>query len=77
MAIRRDCELYPRYHKGAMPTGSSIDEIIDLYKRDVDVTLIDECLRRTVEQRLQALQSFSSSLDELRAEIVGADDQSQ
>jgi hypothetical protein len=28
----------------------------ELYKRDVDLTLIDECLKRTVEERLIALQ---------------------
>ena len=37
---------------------SSIDEIIELYKRDVDVTLIDESLRRTVEERVRALEEF-------------------
>ena len=65
-----------------MPTGNvaarnSIDDIIELYKRDVDVTLIDECLRRTVEQRLRALQSFGASVDELRTRISGASDQPQ
>lgn len=45
---------------------NSIDEIIEVYKRDVDVTLIDECLRRTVEERLVALQAFSTEVDELR-----------
>jgi hypothetical protein len=32
---------------------NSIDEIIALYKRDVDQTLIEESLRRTVDERSQ------------------------
>ena len=45
---------------------SSIDEIIELYKRDVDVTLIDESLRRTVEERIRALEEFERFREELR-----------
>jgi len=37
---------------------NSLDEIIELYKRDVDVTLIDASLKRTVEERIQALEEF-------------------
>ena len=46
---------------------NSIDEIIELYKRDIDMTLIEESLRRTVEQRLQALEEFERFREELRA----------
>jgi len=49
---------------------NSIDEIIELYKLDVDVTLLDECLKRTVEERLRALHDFGAALDELRAQIL-------
>ena len=45
---------------------SSIDDIIDLYKRDVDVSLIVERLKRTVEQRLEDLMDFQRFADELR-----------
>ena len=45
---------------------NSIDEIIEIYKRDIDMTLIDAALQRTVEERLQALQDFECFLDELR-----------
>jgi hypothetical protein len=55
--------------KAGMATGNSIDEIIELYKRDVDVTLLDECLKRTVEERLQALEDFSAAIDELRLKM--------
>jgi hypothetical protein len=46
---------------------NSIDEIIELYKRDVDVTLIDESLRRTVEERIRALEEFERFRGELCA----------
>lgn len=45
---------------------NSIDEIIEIYKRDVDVTLIDAALARTVEQRIVALQEFGEFVEELR-----------
>lgn len=54
----------------AMRSGNSIDEIIELYKRDVDVTLLDECLKLSVEERLQRLQDFSAALDELRSKTL-------
>jgi hypothetical protein len=54
-----------------MTPGNSIDEIIELYKRDVDTTLIDECLKRTVEERLLALQNFAAAIAELRAQTAG------
>ena len=44
----------------------SIDEIIQLYKRDVDMTLIDESLRRTVEERIRALEDFERFREELK-----------
>jgi hypothetical protein len=43
------------------------DEIIQMYKRDVDLTLIDAALRRTVEERIQALEEFERFREELRA----------
>jgi hypothetical protein len=46
---------------------SSVDEIIERYKRDVDVSLIDAALRRTVEERIQALEEFERFREEIRA----------
>lgn len=46
---------------------NSIDEIIALYKRDVDQTLIEESLRRTVDERIDALQEFEQFREDLRA----------
>ena len=37
--------------------------------RDVDVTLIDEMLKLTVEERLRRLENFGFDLDELRAAV--------
>jgi hypothetical protein len=45
---------------------NSIDEIIEIYKRDIDVTLLDACLRRTVEERILALEEFERFREELR-----------
>ena len=45
---------------------SSIDEIIELYKRDLDVSLIDESLRRTPEERIRALEEYQAFVEELR-----------
>ena len=45
---------------------NSLDEIIELYRRDVDMTLIEASLRRTVEERIQALEEFERFREELR-----------
>jgi len=53
---------------------SSIDEIIELYKRDVDVTLLDEMLRLSVEERIRRLEEFEQFREELRAATERARD---
>jgi hypothetical protein len=45
---------------------SSIDDIIDLYKKDVDRTLIRENLKLTPEERLRKAQQMAKMADELR-----------
>jgi predicted RecB family endonuclease len=45
---------------------SSIDDIIDIYKRDVDRTLIRERLKRSVEERLEDLMELQRFAEELR-----------
>lgn len=45
---------------------SSIDDIIDLYKKDVDRTLIRENLKKTPEERLRMLEEFQRFLEEVR-----------
>ena len=56
---------------------SSIDEIIQIYSRDVDVTLLDEALRRTPEERLLALQEAMRCQEELRAAMERALDKNR
>ena len=45
---------------------SSIDDIIDLYKKDVDRTLIRENLKLTPEERLEKAQQMAQMAEELR-----------
>ena len=45
---------------------SSIDDIIDVYKRDVDVSLIVENLKRSVDERLETLMQLQTFAEELR-----------
>ncbi|HEX7706139.1 MAG TPA: hypothetical protein VF701_06725 [Thermoanaerobaculia bacterium] len=45
---------------------SSIDEIIALYKKDVDRTLIRENLKLTPEERLRKAQQMAKMAEELR-----------
>lgn len=42
------------------------DPVIEVYKRDIDRTLIRENLKRTVEERLEALMELQSFAEELR-----------
>jgi len=45
---------------------SSIDDIVDVYKRDVDVSLIVRNLERSVEERLETLMQLQALIEELR-----------
>ena len=47
-------------------TRSSLDDVIDAYKAGVDVTLIDENLKRSVDERLRNLQQLLEFAEELR-----------
>jgi hypothetical protein len=46
---------------------SSLDEVIDLFKKDVDYTLIAENLKLTPEERVRRLQKFMEFLEEAHA----------
>ena len=48
------------------PHWPAANPVVELYKRDVDRTLIRENLRRTPQERLQALQSLQEFAGELR-----------
>jgi hypothetical protein len=60
MCIR---ELFLIYHRKV----DSIEEIIRIYKKDIDVTLIDERLRLTPEERVRRAEDFGFFLEQLRA----------
>jgi hypothetical protein len=45
---------------------SSIDDIVDLYKKDVDRTLIRDNLKLTPEERLMKAQQMAEMAEELR-----------
>jgi hypothetical protein len=48
----------------------SMDLVIAEYKKHVDQTLIQECLKRTVEERILALEEFEEFREELRAGVL-------
>jgi hypothetical protein len=45
---------------------SGLDAVIEAYKKDVDVTLIRENLRLTVDQRFQQLMKLQQFAEELQ-----------
>jgi hypothetical protein len=45
---------------------SSLDDVIERYKRDLDLTLLRENLARTPTERLLALQELQRFAEELR-----------
>ena len=50
-----------------MVPGDSVQEIIDIYKKDVDRTLLIENLKLTVEERLLKAERVMEYVEELRA----------
>ena len=46
--------------------GTDLDPVIEAYKKGVDVTLIRENLRLTVDQRFQQLMKLQEFAEELR-----------
>jgi hypothetical protein len=56
--------------ESAPPTYGG-DAVIEVYKKDVDRTLLRENLKLTVEQRIDQLQAFTAFLDEIRAAARG------
>jgi hypothetical protein len=49
-----------------MSGRSSLDDVVDAYKPGIDVTLIDENLRRSIDERLRNLQRLLEFAEELR-----------
>jgi uncharacterized LabA/DUF88 family protein len=51
---------------GRTPVRSSIDDVIELYKKDVDRGLLREALKLTPTQRLRRLVELTRFADRLR-----------
>jgi hypothetical protein len=51
---------------GSRGTAFDPDPVIEVYKRDVDRTLLRENLRLTPQQRIEKLMSFMRSVEQLR-----------
>jgi hypothetical protein len=59
-------------HVAAEPKdGLSPDPVIELYKRDVDRTLLREHLKLTPQERIEKLLSFMRSAERLREAATG------
>lgn len=50
-----------------VPVSLELDPVIEVYKKDVDVTLLDVTLALTPAERVERLQEFMKTLDELRS----------
>jgi hypothetical protein len=46
-------------------THNSVDAVIELYKQDIDVTLIEANLRLTIDERIAQLQRLFEFAEEL------------
>ena len=53
-------------HQLVKNQGDSMQAVIELYKKDVDRTLIRQNLKLTVEERLLNLQNFIQFTEEFR-----------
>ena len=51
---------------------SSIDEVIEEYKKDVDRTLLRENLKKTPDQRVRDMAGAARSLEALRESVAAA-----
>ena len=47
-------------------TEKYVDPVIEAYKKDVDVTLIDRALKLTVEERVRELVELQKVAEEVR-----------
>jgi hypothetical protein len=52
--------------RSSAPPRSSLDEVIDFYKKDVDRSLLREALKLTPDQRVRKLVELVRACEELR-----------
>ncbi len=50
-----------------LPPFDAPDPVLDAYRKDIDRTLLRENLKRTPQERLEALARFVAAVAELRA----------
>jgi hypothetical protein len=50
---------------------SSLDRVIDLFKPDVDITLIQENLKLTAEERVRKLEAFMEFMESVQSRGKG------
>ena len=55
------------------PDFFAVDPVIEAYKKDVDITLIDHCLRLTTEQRAQQLLNATRFIKKFRPLVMEAE----
>jgi hypothetical protein len=48
------------------------DPVIEAYKEDLDVTLLEESLRRTPEERILAIMDMQRLIEEMRRRNPGS-----
>ena len=63
----QDAEKVPEPAAAVPPPSEYVDPIIELYKKDVDRSLLRENLKLTVEQRFEKYERFMRVAEELRA----------
>ena len=51
---------------GNMPPANTIDPVIEVYKKDIDRTLLRENLNLTVEQRFRKFHDYMRFLDRVK-----------
>jgi hypothetical protein len=52
--------------------GIERDPVIEVYKKDVDVTLLQENLKLTMGQRLEKMAAFCADIESIRGAARGA-----
>ncbi len=59
--------MAPMKDVNRVEAGEDLDPVIETYKKGVDVTLIRENLRLTVDQRFQQLMKLQQFAEDLRS----------
>ena len=54
------------------PDELAPDPVIEAYKRDLDVSLLEESLRRTPEERILAIMAMRRLVEEMRQSNAGS-----